>query len=146
MVGIVGADGFLLGLLNFDSAFLPAFWIRLPIALVVFIFGSAIGFWTYSAFSLRATLGLGDKLITRGPYHYTRNPQYLGDSLNIIGFMILTNSWMVWMIGIFGIGLNIFAPYTEEPWLEQQFGVEYLEYKRKVPRFIPIGKSIRPVA
>jgi protein-S-isoprenylcysteine O-methyltransferase Ste14 len=140
IVGIVGANGILVGFLTFNSAFLPSFWIRFPIALVIFSLGSAIGFWTYPSFGLRATLGLGDKLVTRGPYQYTRNPQYIGDSLNIIGFMILTNSWMVWVIGTLALGLNILAPYTEEPWLEQRFGVEYMEYKQRVPRFIHINK------
>ena len=144
IVGIVGANGIFLGFLNIDSAFLPAFRTRLPIALMVFCVGSAIGVWASSAFSLRATLGLGNKLVTHGPYRYTRNPQYISDSLNMIGFMILTNSWMVWIIGIFGIGLNILAPFTEEPWLERQFGHEYLEYKRRVPRFIHISKSTHP--
>ena len=27
--------------------------------------------------------------------------------------------------------------------VEEQFGVEYLEYKRRVPRFVHIGKSIQ---
>jgi protein-S-isoprenylcysteine O-methyltransferase Ste14 len=141
IVGIVEANGIFVGLLDFDSSFLPSFWIRLPIALVVVGFGLVIGVWAFSTFSFRTTLGLGDKLITRGPYQYTRNPQYIGDSLLIIGFMILTNSWMVWVIGVSGIGLNILAPFTEESWLEDRFGVEYLEYKHRVPRFIQIIKS-----
>jgi protein-S-isoprenylcysteine O-methyltransferase Ste14 len=145
IVGIVGAFGVFVGLLNFNSAFLPSFWIRFPIALVFFACGSLIGGWALSTFNFRTTLGLTDKLITRGPYRYSRNPQYIGDSLNILGFMIITNSWMVWVIGVFGIGLNILAPFTEEPWLEERFGAEYLEYKRRVPRFIRISKSTGPV-
>ena len=136
MVGIVGVNGLLLGFLDFDSSFLPDLRTRLPVAVTFFVIGSGIGTWGYLAFGLRATLGLGDKLVIKGPYHYTRNPQYIGDSMNIIGYMILTNSWMVWIIGILGVVLNILAPYTEESWLEERYGESYLAYKHRVPRFI----------
>lgn len=142
VVGLVAANFFFVGLLDFDSFFLPHFRLRFPFALVLFCSGAAIGFWGSTTFGLRATLGLGDKLVTNGPYQYSRNPQYIGDSLNIMGYMVLTNSWMVWIIGILGVVLNILAPFTEEPWLEEQFGKEYLEYKRRVPRFIRLGKSV----
>jgi protein-S-isoprenylcysteine O-methyltransferase Ste14 len=58
--------------------------------------------------------------------------------------MILTNSWMVWVIGTLGVILNILAPLTEEPWLEERFGDEYREYKARVPRFIRFGKTGNP--
>jgi protein-S-isoprenylcysteine O-methyltransferase Ste14 len=43
---------------------------------------------------------------------------------------------MVGVIGFLGVVLNVLAPFTEEPWLEQRFGEAYLNYKRQVPRFI----------
>jgi protein-S-isoprenylcysteine O-methyltransferase Ste14 len=128
-----------LGLLDFDSFLLPKLQLRFYLALPFFIFGAAMGIWGSASFNLRSTLGLGDKLIITGPYKHTRNPQYIGDSSNIIGFMILTNSWMVWVIGILGVALNILAPFTEETWLEEIFGEEYTEYKRNVPRFFRFG-------
>ena len=86
---------------------------------------------------MRATIGLGDRLITNGPYRYSRNPQYLSDSVSIFAYMIFTNSVFVWILGVLGIVLNILAPFTEEPWLEEKFGPAYLEYKRQVPRYFP---------
>ena len=124
-----------LGLLDFNSFFLHN-WLRFPVALVLSIIGTVIGSWAYFTVGLKTTIGLGDRLITSGPYRFSRNPQYIGDSINIIAFMLLTNSWMVWVIGILGVILNTMAPYTEEPWLEERFGEEYLQYKCKVPRFI----------
>jgi protein-S-isoprenylcysteine O-methyltransferase Ste14 len=50
--------------------------------------------------------------------------------------MVFTNSWMIWLIGLIGVTLNLLAPYTEEPWLEERYGEEYEAYKRIVPRFI----------
>jgi protein-S-isoprenylcysteine O-methyltransferase Ste14 len=140
VAALVAVDFLFVGLLDFDSFVLPHFWRRFPLALVLFLPASAIGTWSFSTFGLRATIGLGDRLITDGPYRYSRNPQYIGDSLNIIGYMVLTNSWMVWIIGILGVVLNVLAPFTEEPWLEERFGDRYLAYRRRVPRFFWIGK------
>jgi protein-S-isoprenylcysteine O-methyltransferase Ste14 len=95
-----------------------------------------IGGWAFGTFGLKNTIGVDNKLITGGPYKYSRNPQYIGDSLNIIGYMVLTNSWMIWIIGLLGVILNLLTPSIEEPWLEEQYGDIYLEYKSKVPRFI----------
>jgi protein-S-isoprenylcysteine O-methyltransferase Ste14 len=134
--GLVAVKFLFIGLLDFDSFFLPTLMKRLPIALLCILFGSIIGMWSFGKFGLKSTIGLGDHLITNGPYKYSRNPQYLGDMINIIGYMFFTNSWMAWIIGILGIGLNILAPFTEEPWLEEKFGEKYFEYKRRVPRFI----------
>lgn len=128
--------GFLfVGLLDFDSSILRA-WLRFPIGILLHISGTTIGSWSFKSLGLRATIGLGDELTTKGPYQYSRNPQYLADILQIVGFMVLTNSWMTWMIGALGIVLNLLAPFTEEPWLEEKHGDAYLEYKMRVPRFI----------
>ena len=135
LASLVFVGFFFVGLLNFNSAFLR-FWIRLPIGILLFILGALIGTWSFSTFGLRATIGLGDELITGGPYRYSRNPQYLSEIVQIVSFMILTNSWMTWIIGALGIALNTLAPYTEEPWLEEKFGEAYLNYKAQVPRFL----------
>jgi protein-S-isoprenylcysteine O-methyltransferase Ste14 len=128
--------GFLfVGILDFNSSILHL-WGRFPIGILLHLIGAIIGSWSFSTLGLRATIGLGDELVTRGPYRHTRNPQYLGDILHIIGFMMLTNSCMSWIIGALGIGLNLLAPFTEEPWLEEKFGESYIEYKDAIPRFL----------
>jgi protein-S-isoprenylcysteine O-methyltransferase Ste14 len=135
MASVVTVNYFFLGLLDFDSAFLPDLKVRFPVAMMFFIIGMAIGSWSGSVFGFRAVLGLGNRLVTRGPYRYTRNPQYIGDCLLALGYMIFTNSWMVVVIGVLGIILNLMAPFTEESWLEERFGDSYRDYKRRVPRF-----------
>lgn len=136
IASIVVANGLFLGLLDFDSLILPHLKQRLPFAIGFIVLGSAIGGWAWSTFGLSNTIGVAYKLITRGPYQYSRNPQYIADSLGAIGYMIFTNSWMVWIVGWLGILLNYLAPYTEESWLEERYGEEYRQYKRRVPRFV----------
>jgi protein-S-isoprenylcysteine O-methyltransferase Ste14 len=141
---LVVANAFLfLGLFDLDSFWLPHFGVRLPVALALFVLASILGIWIYTIFPIHATLGMKGRLVTRGPYSYSRNPQYISDSLSILGYMVLTNSWMVWVLGILGVILNIMAPFTEEPWLEERFGDEYRAYKSAVPRFIRFGKKGR---
>jgi protein-S-isoprenylcysteine O-methyltransferase Ste14 len=144
VASLVAVNYLFLGFLDFDS-YIFHHWLRTPIALVIFVVASIIGTWSFFRLGFRTTLGLGKRLITSGPYRYSRNPQYVGDILNIIAYMVFTNSWMVCVIGILGIVLNILAPFTEEPWLEEMFGVEYSAYKQRVPRFIGFHKkSERP--
>jgi protein-S-isoprenylcysteine O-methyltransferase Ste14 len=135
LASLVFVGFFFVGLLDFNSACLKA-WARFPIAFLLHIVGAIIGSWSFTVFGFRATLGLGNGLVTQGPYQYSRNPQYIADMLHAMGYMLITNSWMAWMIGILGIALNILAPFTEEPWLEAKFGGRYLEYKHTVPRFL----------
>ncbi len=141
MALLVAVNFFFLGLLNFDSFWLPQLWTRIPFVVFLMLISSVIGIWVYFVFPYRATMGLGNRLITNGPYHYSRNPQYITDSLSIIAFVILTNSWMAGAVGLLGVVLNVMAPFTEEPWLEAKFGDEYRAYKARVPRFLGLPKK-----
>ena len=136
IASLVMVNFLLLGILDYDSFYLPQLNQRLPYALCLIVIGSIIGSWAFLTAGLKNTIGVDDELITRGPYKYSRNPQYLGDSINILGFFVLSNSWMILIIGILGISLNLLAPFLEEPWLEECYGEHYAEYKRRVPRFL----------
>ncbi|MFX1257912.1 MAG: methyltransferase family protein [Promethearchaeota archaeon] len=78
-----------------------------------------------------------DTLITNGILSRVRNPLYLGVLLIYISFIFLSIS----IISIFLL-IIIFFIYNkmvnyEEHILEEIFGDEYLEYKNKVPKWIP---------
>lgn len=131
-----------LGLLDFNSFFVHS-WLRFPVAGLCFVLGAGLGMWSFNTLGLQTMIGLGERLVTGGPYSYSRNPQYVGDSLNTIGYMILTNSWMAWVVGLLGVLLNLLAPFLEEPWLEEKFGETYIAYKKRVPH-LPIDPSPAP--
>jgi hypothetical protein len=63
----------------------------------------------------------GILLFVDGPYRFSRNPQYLGDSLSALAYILLMNSWMAVVIGTLGILLNLLAPFLKEPWLEEGY-------------------------
>ncbi len=78
------------------------------------------------------------KLVTHGPFAYSRNPLYNGNYLLWMGFTALSGVW--WFLPIatvlFGVEYYFIVRY-EEGVLESIFGDEYLAFKRRTPRWIP---------
>lgn len=76
-------------------------------------------------------------LITDGVFRYSRNPMYLGMILILLGFSILLNSWVSFLVLL---GFTAFIHYCfichEEEILKEQFGEDWLVYQQKVPRWI----------
>jgi protein-S-isoprenylcysteine O-methyltransferase Ste14 len=79
------------------------------------------------------------KLVTTGPYAYTRNPIVLGYSLLPLGMGLMFKSpGMAFPTTAAVLLINVVLVKTrEEPNLERRFGEEYLEYKRGTPFLIP---------
>ncbi len=76
-----------------------------------------------------------DKLVTTGPFAFSRNPIYLGFLLLYFGYAAALLSWLI----ILRIPLSLYfykSAKKEEVNLEKKFGKEYREYKRRVPLFI----------
>jgi protein-S-isoprenylcysteine O-methyltransferase Ste14 len=82
------------------------------------------------------------RLVTYGIFAWIRNPLYVGNLLIWIGFMI--GSGVLWFLPIalalFAIEYALIVRYDEGV-LESIFGPEYLDYKRRVPRWLPRGPS-----
>jgi protein-S-isoprenylcysteine O-methyltransferase Ste14 len=83
------------------------------------------------------------KLITDGPYAYSRNPMITGLVLIFFGIGVFHNSvCLTFIISPLFLILNFFElKNIEEPELEKRLGNEYLEYKKSVPMFIPKFKK-----
>ncbi|MHA1232264.1 MAG: methyltransferase family protein [Candidatus Helarchaeota archaeon] len=94
--------------------------------------------WAFRTLSLNTTLSLEGRLITNVPYKYTRNHQYMGDISLFIGYALITDSLFALITITFLAFCFILMPFTEEPWLKEKYGDQYLEYCKKVPRFIKI--------
>ncbi len=100
------------------------------------LFAVPFALWAIGTLSLRQSLGLKGKLLTKGPYRYTRNPQYVANILVFVGVILITNSLMALMTGVLQMLWFVLAPFSEEHWLQQQFGKQYEEYCKNVPRFV----------
>lgn len=75
-------------------------------------------------------------LMTDGPYKFTRNPMLLGMYAYHIGVMLWLCDWLP--LAIFAVEdvLLTFQVRAEEKRLEEDFGEEYLDYMKRVPRYL----------
>ena len=77
------------------------------------------------------------KLVTAGPYRYTRNPMYVGLTLILIGVWLLLGSLSAALpIAIFVWIIQSRFIRGEERFLDEIFGEEYRGYKSRVRRWI----------
>jgi protein-S-isoprenylcysteine O-methyltransferase Ste14 len=77
------------------------------------------------------------KLVTTGPYAYTRNPLYLSSTILFIGWALLLRLTFLLIVMILFLPLFVRAAKWEEEELTERFGEEYLLYKERVPFFFP---------
>ena len=76
-------------------------------------------------------------LVTAGMYRYSRNPMYLGLVLLNIAATIFFGTWFgIIIAATFIFLLNLLQIIPEEEALLDIFGEEYIEYKKKVRRWI----------
>jgi protein-S-isoprenylcysteine O-methyltransferase Ste14 len=79
------------------------------------------------AFSVQAK---ASTLVTTGLYSRIRNPVYIFGALTIAGFMLWINR--PWLLLIFVLApIQVWRSRVEARVLEEKFGAEYLEYKKK---------------
>lgn len=89
--------------------------------------------------SWRAGVSKTDKteLITNGIYQISRNPAFLGFDLLYIGTLLMFFNWTLCILTIFAIVMyHLQIVCVEEEFLLATFGNEYLQYKKKVCRYI----------
>ena len=79
------------------------------------------------------------KLVTNGPYHFTRNPMQLGALIYYFG---LGNYFGSFRLGIIMVAIALiigscYNKFYEEKELLRRYGTDYEEYRRKTPFLIP---------
>ncbi len=125
---------------------LPKFYYGLinPVIGLLFI---VIG-WLFANWTVKVQFSLGrgtpiplmatQKLIIKRPYNYCRNPMTLGTTLFYLGVAIWLGSLSAIGLGlVYPVGILIYIKLIEEKELEERFGSEYLEYKKRTPFLIP---------
>jgi protein-S-isoprenylcysteine O-methyltransferase Ste14 len=123
--------------------YLPHAWWRYTIAAIIFVAGLFLAVATVGKFfSTKGTpvpLSPPPKLITTGLYGCIRNPMALGMLLILeaLGFYFGSLSLIIFFAPLPVVLYALEIKAVEEPELELRFGREYLEYKKKVPMFIP---------
>jgi protein-S-isoprenylcysteine O-methyltransferase Ste14 len=76
-------------------------------------------------------------VVTEGPYRFTRNPMYLGFTLQYVGISALFNALLpILLLPAVQQLMRRGVIEREERYLERKFGEEYLHYKESVRRWI----------
>jgi protein-S-isoprenylcysteine O-methyltransferase Ste14 len=113
----------------------------LPAAVVLVVAGFAFAIWGGATFSragteLHPTSEANAKLVTTGPFAYSRNPMYSGVMLVSLGVAIFfgTLPYFVATVILFLLVNSVFIPF-EEAKMERQYGAEFRAYKSRVRRW-----------
>ncbi len=89
--------------------------------------------------SWRAGVSKTDKteLVTTGIYQISRNPAFLGFDLVYIGILWMFFNWVLLAVSVFAaFMLHLQIVNVEEEFLASSFGEPYVEYKKKVCRYL----------
>ena len=111
---------------------------------LLLLVGVSIYLWCAWDFAVKglgtpAPIDAPKNLVVEGLYRYTRNPMYVGVAAMIAGQAIYRGSIEIALYLCVVITLfNLFVLFYEEPTLRRQFGEQYSNYCRAVPRwFLP---------
>ena len=125
-------------------------WGRIRFGWVNWIVGPALSFGGLALVSwavyIQYTLGKGTpapavatkKLVTQGPYAYSRNPMTLGALIMYLGIGLWLGSGVVITLCMVVFMILLRFIYTHETReLAQRFGVPYLKYRERTPFLFP---------
>ena len=108
------------------------------IGLITYLLGFSI---QITAWQNLATSSV-DKPVTKGIYHFSRNPMYIGEFLVYLGIAIACISWVFLLIAIDYVALSyVWAKFEEEECLKK-YGDSYREYMDRIPKWIGRPKSV----
>jgi protein-S-isoprenylcysteine O-methyltransferase Ste14 len=100
------------------------------------VIGILISLWATSAAG-EINIASPNRLITTGPYAYSRNPMYVGWTLIFLGAIFIFNALCSFgLLVIVLVYTHFFVIVPEEKFLKKKFGTQFEEYQKNVRRYI----------
>src|SRR6516162_3548549 len=104
--------------------------------------GFALLAWGYLQYLLVGGGGPGlgvppDRIVEDGPYRHVRNPMYLGHLIFMLGLALTFASWFALILFVARALWFHRRVLEDETRLQEKFGAAYLDYRRRVKRWIP---------
>ena len=117
-------------------------WIFILIGILCFIIGITLWLKAVIIDRLDAHI-IKNELVTTGVYAYVRNPVYSAFMFVCTGVLLIYGNLVLLVLPIIYWGfITVLMKSTEEKWLENLYGKEYIQYRQRVNRCIPWkGKS-----
>ena len=113
-----------------------------PLAIVLVVLGVALSVSSVVLFrregtELNPTSTTNRKLVTSGPFGFTRNPMYLGLVIVTLGIAVWVAAWPMFLapLATFATANWVHIPF-EEAKMRRQFGAAYDDYVRRVRRWV----------
>lgn len=109
--------------------------------IIALILGIFLIFWAGSLFHKkdipRSPFKKPTALAVDGPFRFTRNPMYAGLTLILLGIAVYIGTIPLFLAPIaFFFTISILFVQYEEKRLEKIFGKKYLDYKKRVRRWL----------
>ena len=77
------------------------------------------------------------RIVSEGPYRFTRNPMYLGHLIFMLGLAVTLHSWVALVVLLLRAIWFRRRVVADEARLTARFGAEYTDYMRRVKRWVP---------
>jgi protein-S-isoprenylcysteine O-methyltransferase Ste14 len=113
-----------------------------PLGIALVALGFIPPVWAFVLFrredtEINPTSSANRKLVTRGPYQFTRNPMYLGLVTLSLGIAIWIGAWpmLIAPLAVFATVSWVHIPF-EEAKMHRQFGTAYDDYVARVRRWV----------
>ena len=121
---------------------LPASVATPYIAMAFTLAGFSLAIWARrhlgGNWSATVTVKRDHELVRSGPYAVVRHPIYSGLSLSALGLALLNNGDVRSIVAICLVLLGWRRKFQlEEKFMQEEFGDEYLEYKRDIKAVVP---------
>ena len=117
-------------------------WTFILIGILCFIIGITLWLKAVIIDRLDAHI-IKNELVTTDVYAYVRNPVYSAFMFVCTGVLLIYGNLVLLVLPIIYWGfMTVLMKLTEEKWLEDLYGKEYVQYRQRVNRCIPWkGKS-----
>jgi protein-S-isoprenylcysteine O-methyltransferase Ste14 len=77
------------------------------------------------------------RLVTTGPYRFSRNPMYIAVALIILAWWLLWGGGVLLAYALAVMGAcHVRVVLAEEPWAQAHFGRQWQAYRARVPRWL----------
>ena len=112
-------------------------WIFILIGILCFVIGITLWLRAVIIDRLDAHI-IKNELVTTGVYAYVRNPVYSAFMFVCTGVLMIYGNLVLLLLPIIYWGfMTVLMKLTEEKWLEDLYGQEYIQYLQRVNRCIP---------
>ena len=134
---------FVLPFLRNPITFIPIVNFSIPLFnLIISIIFILLGTWFGISGVKQTTLKVAEthrteKIVTTGVYSIIRHPQYFGGLLSHLGITFLLSAWYSLLFTPVIVVLVYLISKKEEKELINEFGINYRNYEKEVPMFIP---------